>query len=62
MRGLLYLGLGVATLILLATSWLSYINYRVKKASLEQQFEQKEKDMEHYVTNIERDLLRKEEL
>lgn len=61
MRGLLNLGLAIATVIFLATTWLAYVNYRAKKASLERQFERKQSDMETYVTNLERDLLRKEE-
>lgn len=61
MRGLLTLGLAVATVIFMATSWLSYVNYKAKKASLERHFERMQTEIETYVTNLERDLLRKEE-
>lgn len=60
MRGLLYLALAISMMIFFVSSFMVWVNYKAKKASLERQFERKEKDIETYVTNLERDLLRKE--
>lgn len=49
MRGLLYLALGVSIMVFVASSFLVWVNYKEKK-----------KDMENYVTNLERDLFRRE--
>jgi cytoskeletal protein RodZ len=60
MRGLLYLALGVAIVILVATSFLVWVNYMQKKRELEDQYALKQSQQDQYINNMERDLLRKE--